>query len=235
MCAACRTPLAFRDEPGRRRLEVDLDLDRRRPGREPEAEPASAPLTAPSPAYAPDRSDWELGVPPDGGGEPELTVTPERETPQRQADAGSLQPASAAHRAMAWAIDGAILSVAALGLPAALLASSGAIGRAGSLAGAFAQGLSIVLPSVAFVAVAAFVYATVSHTLAGATLGKLLAGIRVVESDGRPPGLACSAVRSAWIVLSIALAGAGLLPALLSPSRRALHDLLSGTRVVKHR
>ena len=136
---------------------------------------------------------------------------------------------------MAWAIDGALLSLAAAGLPTALLATTGAIGRAGSLAGALAGGLPIVLPSLAFVAVAGFVYATVSHTLAGATLGKRLVGIRVVGSDGRPPGPARSAVRSALMVLSVTLAGAGLLPALISPSRRALHDLLAGTRVVDHR
>jgi len=118
-------------------------------------------------------------------------------------------------------------------LPAVLLASSGVFRAAGSLTGAVLAGLPIVIPSDAFVAVAAFVYATVSHALAGATLGKRLAGIRVVGPDGRPPGIARSAARSAWLAVSIAAAGLGLLPALLLPSRRALHDLLAGTRVVE--
>jgi uncharacterized RDD family membrane protein YckC len=94
-------------------------------------------------------------------------------------------------------------------------------------------GLAIVVPSVAFVGIVGFVYATVAHALAGATLGKRLAGIRVIGPDGRPPGFAQSAARTAWAVISLAGLGLGLLPALRSPSGRALHDLLAGTRVVE--
>ena len=119
-----------------------------------------------------------------------------------------------------------------MGLSAALLSSAGAFESAGTMAGAYAASLPVVLPSFAFVALAGYVYATVSHALAGATLGKRLAGIRVVDASGRPPTPACSAARSTWLLLSVSLAGAGLLPALLSPSRRALHDRLAGTRVV---
>lgn len=236
-CARCRTPLSFGEEPLPGRLDVPLALDRRRPEREAEEPRPPAPAEeAPPQPFEPDRSDWEIGAPLDAGVEPEGESGVE---PHPSADAaggpepGPLRPASPLRRAAAWTIDGGLLLGAAVGLPAALLASNGAIGRAGSLAGAFSASLSIVGPSVAFVAVAGFVYATVAHTLAGATLGKRLAGIRVVGRDGRSPGPARSAIRSGGVLLSVALAGAGLLPALLTPSRRALHDLLAGTRVVE--
>lgn len=147
--------------------------------------------------------------------------------------ADDLRPAPPERRAVAWAIDGALVALVGAALPIALLASSGALRAEGSLHRAVAGNLPIVLPSLAFVAVAAFVYATVAHALAGATLGKRIARIRVVDAAGHPPGIACSASRSAWAVASIALAGAGMLPAILGSSRRALHDLLAGTRVVE--
>ena len=237
-CTRCRTPLALGEEPLPGRLDVLLDLDRRRE-RAPQLEkppPRASPSGEAAPPFEPDRSDWELGAPVDASVDPEVEPGPATEAweePDAGDDPGPLRPASPIRRAAAWAIDGGLLVGAAVGLPAVLLATNGAIGRAGSLAGAFAEGLSIVVPSVGFVAVAGFVYATVAHSLAGATLGKQLVGIRVVGSDGRSPGPACSAIRSGWLLLSVALAGAGLLPALLTPSRRALHDLLAGTRVVE--
>jgi uncharacterized RDD family membrane protein YckC len=215
-CAHCGTPLAFGEEPAPRPLDRELDLDRRGPERVPAETADSAP-------FDPNRSDWGLGVAADPAPEPGAASE----------GAGDLRPAPPARRAAAWAIDGALVAIAGAALPLALLASSGALRSAGSLQRAVAGNLPIVLPSVAFVAVAAFVYATVAHALAGATLGKRIARIRVVDAGGRPPGIACSASRSAWAVASIALAGAGMLPAVLGPSRRALHDLLAGTRVVE--
>jgi uncharacterized RDD family membrane protein YckC len=238
-CAGCRTPLSFEDGPLAARLDVDLHLDRRQREREPGGAPEGAP-------FLPDRSDWELGAreelparldpePPTRGAPLAAADGPE-EPEEGGSDAhegdDSLRPAAPLRRAAAWAVDGGLLAGAAAGLSAVLLTSTGGFERAGSIAGAVAAGLPIVLPACAFVAIAGFVYATVAHTLAGATLGKRLAGLRVVDADGQPPGPACSAARSAWLVASLALAGAGLLPALVTPSRRALHDLLAGTRVV---
>lgn len=229
-CAGCRTPLAFDDAPARARLDADLDLDRRRRGREPLAAPIPDLEVAPdagAPAFEPLLSDWEMGAP-----HVDVEAPPPAVDGRDEAPDGALRPAPPLRRAAAWAVDGGLLAGAAATLSAALLASTGAFERAGSVAGAYAAGLPLVLPSFGFVAVAGFVYATVAHTLAGATLGKRLAGLRVVGADGRPPGPACSAARSAWLVLSVALAGAGLLPALVSPSGRTLHDRLAGTRVV---
>jgi uncharacterized RDD family membrane protein YckC len=71
----------------------------------------------------------------------------------------------------------------------------------------------------------------------GQTLGKMALNIKVVPADAAeawsdrvPLGLAV--VRAAAWFLTVLPAGIGLLPALLSADRRAVHDRLAGTRVV---
>jgi uncharacterized RDD family membrane protein YckC len=91
----------------------------------------------------------------------------------------------------------------------------------------------VALSIAAVVALALAVYATLSHALAGATLGKRLLGIRVVGPDGRRPSPGRSAVRSGVAAISLALLGLGFLVALFSRTGRALHDVASGTWVVK--
>lgn len=244
-CARCGLPLALGQDPAPARLDRELDLDRRsrRPTR---SVPGGQPEPGPQPPFDPDRSDWRLAAPaaepepeepephppaPAASG-PAAEPGPTHRSPRLPGAAPQLPPAPPCRRALAWAVDGALVAVAAVALPAGLLGSTGAFRAAGSAGAAIREGLPIVVPSLGFVAVAALTYATVAHALAGATLGKRLAGIRVVGADGRPPDPATSAKRSAWALLSFALAGAGLLPALLGPSRRALHDHLAGTRVV---
>jgi uncharacterized RDD family membrane protein YckC len=74
----------------------------------------------------------------------------------------------------------------------------------------------------------------VAFTAGGQTLGKMATGIRVVPNE--PSGsvdLPHSIVRTViWTVLAIP-AGLGLLTALLTRDRRALHDRCAGTRVVR--
>ncbi|HSM92705.1 MAG TPA: RDD family protein [Anaeromyxobacteraceae bacterium] len=235
VCAGCGTPLAFDDDPAPSPLAVELDLDRRRPGRERvESEPlrqeeVEEPSADDADADAEEREevdadDAEEGAALGDAGEEEPGEGADPEAPVAgEAFEADLRPASPARRAAAWAIDGALVAALAVAVPALLVATSGVGGR---------PPLWLLLPAEGFVAVVTFVYATVAHALAGATLGKRVARIRVVGPDGAPPGIACSASRSAWAAASILLAGAGFLPALVSPSGRALHDLLAGTRVV---
>jgi uncharacterized RDD family membrane protein YckC len=68
----------------------------------------------------------------------------------------------------------------------------------------------------------------------GQTLGKMAAGIKVVsvgEDDRIRPRAAV--VRSAAYLISVLPAGLGCLPALFGPDRRAVHDRLADTRVIK--
>ncbi|PYM31703.1 MAG: hypothetical protein DME15_16540 [Candidatus Rokuibacteriota bacterium] len=73
-------------------------------------------------------------------------------------------------------------------------------------------------------------YTTVLHALFGQTLGKLVVGIRVLAGDGPPP-FGVSLLRFCAYFASVASFGAGYLMAALRRDKRALHDLIAGTRV----
>jgi len=96
-----------------------------------------------------------------------------------------------------------------------------------------------VVPLAAFLILLGGGYLVAFVAAGGQTIGKMAAGIRVVPAingetawtDRVPLGTAF--VRAAATLISLAPAGAGLLPALLGADRRALHDRLAHTRVVK--
>ena len=67
----------------------------------------------------------------------------------------------------------------------------------------------------------------------GQTPGKLMTGLRVVVSTGRPPSYPRAMARALLGVLGIALAGVFLVPMAFDPARRTLHDRLFRTRVVR--
>lgn len=119
-------------------------------------------------------------------------------------------------RAAAWAVDGT---------PFAILAWWSA-----SWLGA---DLMLLLPALAALALAGFVYQLLCHWLLGATFGKRAAGLRVVGPDGARPGLGRSARRAAASVLGVMLFGIGPLVALFTRSGRGLNDFAAGTAVVE--
>ena len=67
----------------------------------------------------------------------------------------------------------------------------------------------------------------------GQTPGKLMTGLRVVVSTGRPPSYPRAMARALLGVTGIALAGTFLVPMAFDPARRTLHDRLFRTRVVR--
>ena len=73
-------------------------------------------------------------------------------------------------------------------------------------------------------------YTIVLHALFGQTLGKLLVGVRVLAGDGPPP-FGVSLLRFCAYFASVASFGVGYLMAALRRDKRALHDLIAGTRV----
>jgi uncharacterized RDD family membrane protein YckC len=86
------------------------------------------------------------------------------------------------------------------------------------------------------------VYPVLFHWRWGQTLGKMAMDIRVVScrptptspgwlTDGGPLSLGCAALRQLASVLSSAILGVGYLMAGLRRDKRALHDLIAGTRV----
>ena len=65
-----------------------------------------------------------------------------------------------------------------------------------------------------------------------ASLGKRALGLLVADAEGRAPGLARATARHLAAALSWATLNLGHALAAWTPSRRALHDRLSGTRVL---
>jgi uncharacterized RDD family membrane protein YckC len=77
----------------------------------------------------------------------------------------------------------------------------------------------------------------------GQTIGKMLAGIKVVSDPApgdqspssayAPVSMGSAVLRAAAYLVSLAPAGLGLAPILFAADRRALHDRLANTRVIK--
>ena len=67
----------------------------------------------------------------------------------------------------------------------------------------------------------------------GQTPGKMLLGIRVVHRDGRDPTISQAWFRPLGYAVSGLPFGLGFLLAVVPPRKVALHDLLTGTRVVR--
>lgn len=74
----------------------------------------------------------------------------------------------------------------------------------------------------------------VGFVVEGGTIGHRLAGLRVVRADGERPGVLFAVVReAARLGLSLPPLALGFLWMLDEPRRRAWHDLLGGTVVVR--
>jgi uncharacterized RDD family membrane protein YckC len=82
-----------------------------------------------------------------------------------------------------------------------------------------------------FTLVFAGVYTTVLHTMDGQTIGKMLMGARVVGADGAPLPLSAALLRSFAYFVSAAPLAMGFIMAGLRRDKRALHDLIAGSRV----
>jgi uncharacterized RDD family membrane protein YckC len=67
----------------------------------------------------------------------------------------------------------------------------------------------------------------------GQTVGKMAAGLRVVDAAGHPPGYLRAFVRALVGACGVLAAGLGLVPMMFDPARRAFHDRIFRTRVVK--
>lgn len=135
---------------------------------------------------------------------------------------GSARPAGFWRRALAVVVD--LLLVWLLLQAGDLLAAR--LGRRELVARAFTLTWVLVVPGAYFVLL---------HGTTGQTVGKWLAGARVVRAAGGPVGYGRALARYAAAWLSAALIGAGFLLAAARRDRRALHDLLAGTRVLRAR
>lgn len=246
-CGGCGAPMRLGDEAPPARLDTTLDLDRRGgqaarrsvpDGCLPETPPIVAePAPRPPPGdlpFALERSQWEVRAL--GGAQPVLPAAHER-LPDAEVDVLEIHVERGAswRRVAAWALDALpfVAAGAALGRTLLRAASPATSGDLVALLDLVAREQVIVLSLSAAVTIALYVYTTLAHALAGATLGKRLLRLRVVGPDGARPSPARSAVRSALAVVSAALLGLGFLLALFTRSGRALHDVCARTWVVK--
>jgi uncharacterized RDD family membrane protein YckC len=131
-----------------------------------------------------------------------------------------LRPGGFWRRAFAVLVDSVVVSVL---LFVGDLATA-ALGRWDLLARAFDQTWSLVIPAAYFV---------LCHGSGGRTLGKTLAGVRVVLASGEPLGYGRALIRYAAWILSLVAFGVGFFVAAARSDKRGLHDLLAGTRVVR--
>lgn len=76
-------------------------------------------------------------------------------------------------------------------------------------------------------------YLAVFTWIFGATVGQLLMGIRVVQADYRRASFGQAIGRTVLLYLVLITFGAAFLSAMVGPGYRAVHDILSGTIVVR--
>jgi len=83
-------------------------------------------------------------------------------------------------------------------------------------------------------ALVAFLYMTICLGFFGKTMGMRLFSLELVDAiENEYPTLKQAAVNSSVFLLSLGVGGAGFLTAFFNEERRALHDLLSGTILVR--
>jgi uncharacterized RDD family membrane protein YckC len=91
------------------------------------------------------------------------------------------------------------------------------------------------LPLATFLAIVDGGYLVAFIAAGGQTIGKMVAGVRVVGDDGRRVDVAVAVLRAIGCGMSLLTAGLGYLPGFLTADRRALQDRIAGTRVVRAR
>lgn len=203
---------------------ADLPLH---PGPAPEARPDPRPWSAP--AVEPARRGREAGRAGagdfDDGPLPSAEDEWPQELPARPREREAVErPAFARERALAAGLDVGLL----LGTAAAVVYFASRAARVS------ASGLLPTWPWIlGYLAFLGLVYSGYFSGTTGQTLGKMAAGLRVVDVAGHPPGFLRAFGRSLVGVLGVALLGLGLLPMLFDPARRALHDRLFRMRVVR--
>jgi len=103
------------------------------------------------------------------------------------------------------------------------------IGR--RLVGADVESAMTVGPTAGFFTlIFAAAYTTVLHCLAGQTIGKMIVGVRVIAGEETPP-FGAALLRFGAYFASAATFMLGFVMAGLRHDKRALHDLVAGTRV----
>ncbi len=216
--AAPRPPLAVRRTPSESRA------GRPDPGRDAPDQPrmraAPRPPSRPSPAPVLQFSDETA--------EPPAAPAEKQPAPAERVQSGVIteQPSRPGARVIAMLIDYAIL----FGIDAAVVYFT--LRMAGL--GMSEWRLLTVAPMFTFLGLLKVAYFYAFTAVGGQTIGKMAVGTCVVGEHGRPVDAAQAMRRTSAGIVSVLLLGVGFVPALFG-DRRALHDRLAGTRVVRLR
>jgi uncharacterized RDD family membrane protein YckC len=89
------------------------------------------------------------------------------------------------------------------------------------------------VPFIGFLALLSLGYVASFTVAGGQTIGKMLTGARIIGDDGRPVDVAGGVLRALGCALVPLTLGLSYSPVILTVDRRALHDRLAGTRVVR--
>lgn len=158
-----------------------------------------------------------------GEGEPDLEAMVELAPPVEEPTPVE-RPARAAERARAAAVDALLFAA----LSALVVYFTGRAARVDLAA------LRSSWPALAsYLGLLALFYAGYFTGTTGQTPGKLVTGLRVVGTDGRPPGYLRAMGRALLGLLGTGLVGLGLVPMAFDAATRALHDRVFRTRVVR--
>jgi uncharacterized RDD family membrane protein YckC len=168
-----------------------------------------------------------------GAGRPHRREPPPADVASRRGvpDAGARREPDALPPSASWArLGAAVLDAAILG--GIDLAVAFFTLRLTGLTFAQVGQLSLV-PLAAFLLLLDGGYLVGFTTASGQTIGKMLTGVRVVADTTQRVPLGSAVARTAAMLLTVLSLGVGYVPALAGRDRRALHDRLSGTRVVR--
>ena len=208
---------------------------------EPSEDSARGEAFEPEPLRADEREALGLAEPPPDFGPRELGDPEPADLPLRVAEAEELvpapepiapsaevapveRPALPLERLMAGLIDVAVL----VSLAAAIVYFASRVARVPL------GGLWPAWPWLAaYLGALGLLYAGYFTGTTGQTLGKMAHRLHVLHLAGGPPGHARAVARALVGSAGVLLAGGGLLPMLFDPARRALHDRLLKTRVVR--
>lgn len=90
------------------------------------------------------------------------------------------------------------------------------------------------LAFMAALAIVLFIYLTASVGIVGRTFGMRLFSLEMIDAEENAyPTLHQAAVSSAVYLVSLALGGLGFVPVLFNEEKRAMHDLMSGTIMIR--
>jgi uncharacterized RDD family membrane protein YckC len=171
--------------------------------------------------------DW---LPPDSGGAEKYRDPFAEEEPYREPEEAYKRPeadevysiAGFFPRAGAFLVDVVIVAaIAYLTLKIGLMVAGG---------GGEAQNIRYLYPVLFLLASTYFIFL---HALGGKTIGKMLTGIRLINSDGEDVGVWDAFLRWVGYFISAAVMMAGFFWAIFDSEGQAWHDKIAGTYVVK--